>query len=418
LQQKQKIKRDSCKYGGKVMAGAELIGKEELKEVKDVLETGILMRYGFDKERKGVFKVREFEQKFAKYCGAKYALGVTSGSSALKVALTALDVGPGDQVICPAFTFLATYEAVLEVGAIPVMADIDESLNLDPDDIERKLTSSTKAVIPVHMCGAPARIDKILKIAKKHKLLVLEDNAQGCGGAFKGKKLGTFGQMGIFSFDYYKTLTTGEGGMILTDSQKLYNRSDWYHDHGHDHNPKVSRAMEGRSILGFNYRMNELQGALGLAQLRKLDKLIAEQKKNKQAIKDVLAQVKGVKFRKIPDPAGDTATFLAFNLPDETKAGKFQKAMAAEGVDAVIFKKNAWHYVPNWEHFLAKSTANSKKYPFADPINRGKVKYDRKSIPQAEDILGRTLVMGISVKMPKERFKKIKTAIEKAADVL
>jgi 8-amino-3,8-dideoxy-alpha-D-manno-octulosonate transaminase len=247
------------------MAGAELMGKEEIKEVMDVMETGVLMRYGFEKERKGIFKVREFEETFAKYCGAQYALGVTSGSAALKVALTALDVGPGDEVIVPAFTFLATYEAVLEVGAIPVVADIDDSLNMDPDDMAKRITPFTKAVIPVHMCGAPARIERIVAAANARNLLVLEDNAQACGGSYKGKKLGTFGHMGIFSFDYYKTITTGEGGMILTDSPDLYNRADWYHDHGHDHNPNVSRAMEGRTILGFNYRMNELQGALGLA---------------------------------------------------------------------------------------------------------------------------------------------------------
>ena len=166
------------------MAGAELIGKEEIKEVMDVLKTGVFARYAFDKERQGIWKVRDFETAFAKYCGAKYALGVTSGSAALKIALTALDVGPGDEVICPAFTFMATYEAVLEVGAIPVMGDIDDTLNLDPDDIPNKLTPRTKAVIPVHMCGAPARIDRIMKAARKHKLLVLEDNAQGLGASF------------------------------------------------------------------------------------------------------------------------------------------------------------------------------------------------------------------------------------------
>lgn len=400
------------------MAGAELIGKEEIKEVMDVLETGVLMRYGFDKERRGVFKVREFEAAFAHYCQAKYALGVTSGSSALKVALTAMDVGPGDEVICPAFTFLATYEAVLEVGAIPVMADIDETLNLDPNDIERKLTSYTKAVIPVHMCGAPAHIDKIVDVAKKHNLLVLEDNAQGCGGSYRGKKLGTFGDMGIFSFDYYKTVTTGEGGMVLTDNKELYLRSEWYHDHGHDHNPNVSRAMEGRTILGFNYRMNELQGALGLAQLRKLDTIIAEQKKNKNSVKDVLRNVKGIQFRELPDPEGDTATFLAFNLPDEGTAAKFQKTLGSEGVDTVCFKNNLWHYIPNWEHFLARSTANSKKYPFSDPSYKGNVSYDRSAIPQAEDILGRTLVMGISVRMPAEKLTAIAEGIEKAAKIL
>ncbi|OIP93255.1 MAG: aminotransferase [Syntrophaceae bacterium CG2_30_49_12] len=397
------------------MAGAELIGKEEIKEVMDVLNTGVLMRYGFDKERKGIFKVREFEEAFARYCGSKYALGVTSGSSALKVALTAMDVGPGDEVICPAFTFVATYEAVLEVGAIPVMADIDESLNLDYKDVESKITTLTKAVIPVHICGAPARIDKIIETARKHKILVLEDNAQACGGSYHGKKLGSFGDMGIFSFDYYKTITTGEGGMILTDSENLYRRADWYHDHGHDHNPNVTRAMEGRTILGFNYRMNELQGALGLAQLRKLPIVIREQKKNKEMLKEILVKIKGLKFRDIPDPAGDTATFLAFNLPEAKTAENLQKALSAEGIDTVCFKKNLWHYVPNWEHFLANSTANSQKYPFADPSYRGKVDYNRESIPHAEDILGRTLMMGIPVKMPEEKFTEIRRGIEKVA---
>ena len=397
------------------MAGAELIGQEEIKEVMDVLQTGVLMRYGFDKERKGVFKTRRLEEEFAQYCGVKYALGVTSGSSALKVALTAMDVGPGDEVLVPAFTFLATYEAVLEVGAIPVMCDIDDTLNFDPNEIEKKKTRYTKAVIPVHMCGSAAKIDKIMRMARKHKLMVLEDNAQGCGAGFKGKKLGGFGDMGIFSFDYYKTLTTGEGGMVITNNKKLYLRSEWYSDHGHDHNPKVSRALEGRTILGFNYRMNELQGAVGLAQLRKLDYIVAEQRKNKAVIKDALARVPGVEFRTLPDPEGDSATFLAFNLPEEKTALRFQKLLAAGGLDTTCYKNNKWHYVPNWEHFLAFSTANSKKYPFADKANKGRVKYSRKSIPFAEDILSRTLVMGIAVRMSQERLGTITKAIENAA---
>jgi 8-amino-3,8-dideoxy-alpha-D-manno-octulosonate transaminase len=397
------------------MAGAELIGQEEIKEVVEILETGVLMRYGFDAQRKGMFKVREFEEAFAKYCGTNYALGVTSGSAALKVALTALDIGPGDDVLVPAFTFLATYEAVMEVGAIPIMVDIDETLNLDPKEIAKKKTPYTKAVIPVHMCGSAACIDTILEEARKHKLLVLEDNAQGCGANFKRKKLGSFGDMGCFSFDYVKTVTTGEGGMVITNNKDLYHRAEWYHDHGHDHNPKVSRALEGRTILGFNYRMNELQGALGLAQLRKLDYICSEQRKNKKVIKDTLAEVSGVKFRKLPDPEGDSATFLAFNLPEEAQALKFQKLLAAQGVDTVCYKNNLWHYVPNWEHFLARSTAISKKYPFTDPSYKGKIEYSRASIPYAEDILGRTLVIQIMVKMGQEKLDSIRQAIEKAA---
>ncbi|MCL2669183.1 MAG: DegT/DnrJ/EryC1/StrS family aminotransferase [Syntrophaceae bacterium] len=398
------------------MAGAELIGKEELKELEVLFSTGILARYSEDQERKGIWKVRDFEKAFAKYTGSTYALGVSSGTCALKVALTALNVGPGDEVICPAFTFLATYEAVLEVGAMPVMADIDDTLNLDPDDIENKLTDRTKAIIPVHMCGAPARMDKIMKVAKKHKLVVVEDAAQACGASIKGKYTGTFGQMGIFSFDQYKTITTGEGGMIITDDLDLYHRAEWHHDHGHDHLSTVSRALDGRTILGFNYRMNEVQGAIGLAQLRKLNRVLAAQRKNKAAIEAMLAPIPGLKFRAVPDPAGDSATFLAFNLPTEKKAKAFQKALSAEGIGTTRYKENFWHYVPNWEHFLAKSTAQTKT-AFNDPRNR-KVKYSRKAIPKADDLLGRTLVMGIKVKMPAPVLKKIRKGIEKAAAAL
>jgi 8-amino-3,8-dideoxy-alpha-D-manno-octulosonate transaminase len=400
------------------MSGMELIGSEEKKEILDVLETGVLTRYGFDQERKGVFKVRQFEEEFKRYHGAAYALGVTSGSTALSVALSAMGVGPGDEVIVPAFTFVATYEAVLEVGAIPVAADIDASLNLDPDDIARKLTPFTKAVIPVHMCGAPADIGRIVEAARRLYLMVLEDNAQSVGGSYKGKKLGTFGEMGTFSFDYYKTLTTGEGGMVITDRKDLYDRADWYHDHGHDHNPKVSRAMEGRTILGFNYRMNELQGALGLAQIRKLDFIIAEQRKNKAAVKEILAGVPGIGFRAIPDPAGDTATHLAFNFPTEAQAEAFQAALGKGGVDTVCFKKNKWHYLANWEHLIAWSTANPKSFPFTNPIYRGKVDFSIRQYPQAHDLLGRTLFLGLPIRMPEGRLEQIRAAVQKAAEAL
>jgi len=398
------------------MPGNELIGKEEMKEVMDVLETGVFMRYEFDERRRGVYKVKEFEDTFAQYLGVRYALGVTSGSAALKVALTALDVGPGDEVIVPAFDFIATYEAVLETGAIPVMTDIDESLNLDPSALEDRITPLTKAVIPVHMCGAAAKIDDIIAVSKKHNLSVLEDNAQACGGSYNGIKLGTLGNMGILSFDYYKTITTGEGGMVVTNDKALYDRSDWYHDHGHDHNPAVGRALEGRTILGFNYRMNELQGAVGLAQLRKLDYIIREQKKIKGIIKEALGHIDGIGFRTLHDPEGDTATFLGFNAPDAATAKKLQAALRDQSIDTIYYKDNAWHYAPNWEHLIAWATANSKKFPFSN--HKGSIDYGNQHIPRAEELLGRTLFMIIPVKMAEERREQIVTGIEKAAKVL
>ncbi|NVL91263.1 MAG: DegT/DnrJ/EryC1/StrS family aminotransferase, partial [Desulfobacterales bacterium] len=302
------------------MPGFEVFGEEEKQEIMKVLETGVLFRYEFAEKRNNVYKVAEFEKRFAEYCGAGYAQAVSSGTAALRVAMVALGISPGDEVITQGFTFVATWEAILESGAVPVFTEVDESLTMDPEDLKRKITPRTKAIIPVHMLGAPARIEEIMIIADRHGIPVIEDTAQACGGICQGRHLGTFGAMGIFSFDPVKTITTGEGGMIVTDDPALYRYCSEYHDHGHDHNPELERGLEGRHFIGFNYRMTELQGAIGLAQLAKLDAIIAEQRRHKATIKAALEGVDGVTFRTVADPEGDTATFLAFFLPDAEAA--------------------------------------------------------------------------------------------------
>ena len=231
--------------------------------------------------------------------------------------------------------------------------------------------------------------------------------------------MGTFGDMGILSFDFFKTMTTGEGGMVITNRKDLYDRADWYHDHGHDHNPEVGRALEGRAILGFNYRMNELQGALGLAQLRKLDDLIiAGQRENKAFIKEALAGVPGITFRTLVDPAGDTATFLGFSLPDKERAKTFQKVLKEGGVDTICYGENLWHYAPRWEHLIGRATANSKGYPFTNPLYKGKVDYSVEAVPKAEDLMNRSLFIAIPVKMAPERKDAMAGAIKKAASAI
>ncbi len=285
------------------MPGFEVFGDEEKKEISDVLETGVLFRYEFGDQRRGIYKVRQFEEQFASYCGTKHAQAVTSGTAALKVALAALGVGPGDEVITQGFTFVATWEAIFDIGAVPVFAEVDETLNMDPADLEAKITPRTKVVIPVHMMGAPARIEEIVAIAERHGIAVLEDTAQAAGASLNGRKLGTFGSCGTFSFDAVKTMTTGEGGMIITADEKLWRAMSEYHDHGHDHavNPG-GRGGEGRRFIGFNYRMMELQGAIGLAQLARLDRdIIQPQRLNKKAMKEAVAPDSGSQF---PDRAG------------------------------------------------------------------------------------------------------------------
>lgn len=398
------------------MPGYEWIGETEKDQVNEVLDTGILFRYEFDNVRKGIYKVKEFEDRFAKYTGAVYAHAVTSGTSALKVALAALGVGPGDEVITQGFTFIATFEAIIEAGAVPIPAEIDETLNLSPEDFERKITDKTKAVIPVHMLGSPASIQDIIQIAAKHDIKVIEDTAQALGAAVGGKKLGTWGDMGTFSFDFYKTITTGEGGMVITNDRDLYTRASEYADHGHDHNPDVGRALEGRSFLGFNYRMSELQGAIGLAQLSKLEDMIQRQYENQALIRETLESVEAIKMRALPENGRDSYTHVCFFLPDEGKAAAFHSAITQKGVAAIYFKNNLWHFLSNWEHLIGRKTIWPGPYPFAGEPYGGDATYSEDMLPTTADILSRLVAIPVSLQTDEDQIRTIVMELQAAAD--
>jgi len=400
------------------MPGYEVIGEEEKNEILDVLSRKVLFRYEFDEQRKGIYKVEAFEKAFADYCGASHALAVSSGTAALRVALGALGVAPGDEVITQGFTFVATWESIMDAGAIPVFAEIDDTLCMDPADLEQKLSPRTKAIIPVHMCGAQARIDQIMNVADAHRIPVIEDTAQSCGGRLHGKALGTFGKMGTFSFDSVKTLTTGEGGMVISDDHDLFIRASEYHDHGHDHNPNVGRGLEKRRFIGVNSRMMELQGALGLAQLEKLDKImLPRQRKNKDRIKEALSRIDQITFRQVPDPEGDTATFLIFFLPTEKKAKAFNQAMAEAGAGAVYWYDNTWHYYEEWEHLLEGKSLLRYAYPFKTESGEDRCCYAKDALPKSAELMSRALSIPINIYMD-EQIPKILKAIEKAASVL
>ncbi len=398
------------------MPGFEVFGAEEKKEIMDVLDTGVLFRYEFGDQRNGIFKVREFEDKFAAYCGSQHGQAVTSGTAALKVAMAALGIGPGDEVITQGFTFVATWEAIFDVGAVPVFTEVDETLNMDPADLEKKITDKTKLIVPVHMLGAQARIKEIMAIAKKKGIPVLEDTAQAPGAKLNGKALGSFGVCGTFSFDSVKTITTGEGGMIITDDETLWRHMSEYHDHGHDHavNPG-GRGGEGRSFIGFNYRMMELQGAMGLAQLAKLDEIVASQQKNKAAIKEAVAHIPGVTFRTILDEQGDSASFIGFFLPDAEAATKVNDILAENGAGAIPFGSNTWHFYPKWEHLMAGSTLTKSGWPFKSHGKR-RVIYDADVLPQSAALMDRLLVYPVPVNLPEERLRQITEALNKAVN--
>jgi 8-amino-3,8-dideoxy-alpha-D-manno-octulosonate transaminase len=400
------------------MPGFEVFGEEEKKEIADVLETGVLFRYEFAEQRKGIYKVKEFEEKFAKYCKTSYAQAVTSGTAALKVALMALGVGPGDEVITQGFTFVATWEAILDIGAIPVFTEIDETLNMDPKDLQKKITEKTRCIVPVHMLGSAARIEEIVAIADKTDIPVLEDTAQAAGATLKGKHLGTFGTCGTFSFDSVKTMTTGEGGMVITAGERLWRDVSEYQDHGHDHLPNPgARGGEGRNFIGFNYRMMELQGAVGIAQLAKLDSMIEAQRKTKKKLMEAVAAIPGAKLREMPDESGDSATFFAFMLTDKEHCRRVNSHLKEKGFGAINFSENSWHFYPQWEHLFNGSTLTNSGWPFKAHGEKRRVVYNPELLPRSAAIMERALVYPIPIKMDHEKLEAMCSAITSAATI-
>jgi 8-amino-3,8-dideoxy-alpha-D-manno-octulosonate transaminase len=339
------------------MPGFEFFGDEERKEVNDVLETGIMMRYGFDGPRKGVWKAKELEQAINDTFGSTYSQLVSSGTAALTTALAALGIGAGDEVIMPCFTFVASFEAVLSVGAVPVLVDIDETLTVNPEAVRKAITPKTKCIMPVHMCGSMANLDALQQICAEHNLLLLEDACQSIGASYKGRSLGTIGDAGTFSFDFVKTITCAEGGAVLTNNEDIYIKCDGYSDHGHDHKG-VDRGADLHPFIGYNYRISELHAAVGLAQIRKLSTFLAIQRKNHAQLKAILSQVPEISFRQIPDGNGDSCTFLSWFLPSAEIMRLVVAELKAKNIYAGNFYwfDNNWHYIRKWDHLKHKGT--------------------------------------------------------------
>lgn len=392
------------------MPGFEIFGDEEKKEVADVLETGVLFRYGFEGVRNGHFKALEFEKKLCEITGARYSHLCSSGTAALCTALTACSIGAGDEVIVPGFTFVATFEAIILVGAIPVFSEIDETLCLNPDRLEDVITSKTRAVVPVHMCGAMARIDEIKIVCDKKGLILLEDACQSLGASYQGKALGTFGLSGCFSFDAVKTVTCGEGGGIITDNKDVYKKADQFADHGHDHLGGPDRGADDHPIIGTNYRISELNAAVGLAQLNKLDQILSIQRKNKLAIKDAMADLPEISFRYIPDAKGDSATFLSFFLPTEERARQIAKNLADNKVGCPYWYDNNWHYYKKWLHLKEMKRSARLAVELADNLPD----YKNIVLEESDDIMKRTISMQIMLAWTKEDIEKRIQAIIKS----
>ncbi len=381
------------------------IGEEEKKEVLEVLDRKYLFRYYGPEEYPS--KVRELEELFAKKVGAKYALALNSCTSALVTSLVALGIGPGDEVIVPGYTFFASAAAVVSAKAVPVIAEIDESLTLDPRDVKEKITPHTRAIVPVHMRGMPCKMDELRAIAKTYNLKIIEDTAQATGGTYQGKHLGTFGDCGAYSFQYHKIITAGEGGMLVTEDERTYNRAMGYHDTAACWRPNryALPRFEDENFCGMNFRMSELHGAVLLAQVRKLDGLLDLMRRNKRIIKQALDGLEDIRFREVTEERGDTGICVVWYMDSPERAAEVARRLKQDGVDAKHLyspERRDWHVYAYWTHLLDKVTPTDEGCPWACPYYKGEVAYAPDMNPRTLDILGRAVHVNVPPQLSKD----------------
>lgn len=387
------------------MAGIEFFGDEERKEVNEVLETGILFRYGFDDARKGMFKAKELEAEAEKFTGAKFAHAVSSGSTAVSTALGAAGIGLGDEVIVTPFTFVATVEAIMLIGALPVFAEVDETLCLSAEGIKAVMTPNTKGICLVHMCGAAADMDAIMPIVKDNNLVLVEDAGQALGAFHNGTSVGLFGTAGAFSFDFFKITTAGEGGLCITNDEKVYNHMAEYSDHGHTHTGN-NRGMEPHYIMGTNFRLSETNAAIGKVQMQRVSKIRANNKKHKAILKTALSEIEGITFRRMPDPEGDSATFLNFFLPSAELAQKAMAQFAEDGVAGFNYwYTNMYHFINQWDHIKDLKSPNKLGiHHFGAPQD-----YHALELPKSNEVIGRLISLGVKSNWPESELEEFKS---------
>jgi dTDP-4-amino-4,6-dideoxygalactose transaminase len=358
--------------------GHEWIGREERDAVLEVVESGHLFRYGRPEDPAFKKKVYTFEQELAAACGVRHAVATSSGSASLIAALLAVGIEPGDEVVVPAYTFVASYSSIIFCGAVPVLAEIDESLTLDPSEVERRITARTKAIMPVHMLGSPCDMSAILAVAARHGLVVIEDACQAAGASYRGRRLGSLGRIGAFSLNFFKTITAGDGGALVTDDTELYHRAFAIHDQGHL--PLRTGVEVGvRSILGMNFRMNELTGAVALAQIRKLDAIVRALREKKARFKSGIAGIPGMSFRKLSDPEGECATLCTVIFDDAARAARVAERLGTTTVD-----RSGWHVYANMEHVTRWLAERGR------PSGKG-------AYPRTDDILSRSINLSVGV---------------------
>jgi 8-amino-3,8-dideoxy-alpha-D-manno-octulosonate transaminase len=393
------------------MAGTELFGAEERKEIEDVLSTGILFRFNHDAQRNNIWKAKDFEAEAKKITGAKHALAVSNGSAAILAALAASGIGMGDEVICPPFTYIATIEAVLMLGALPVFAEIDETFCLSAEGIKNAITPKTKAVCLVHMCGGNANMDEIMAVVNEHQLILVEDAGQAFAASYKGTATGLFGKAGAYSFDFFKIATAGEGGILVTNDEATYKLADSYCDHGHDHIGN-NRGMENHPIIGFNYRISELHAAVGAAQTRKVPAIREANLKNKAFLQKELSKVEGISFSKLGDDNGDSGTFLNILMPDTETAKRTVDEFNKAGVAGFNYWfTNMYHFINQWEHIKGLKTASK----LGVEVIGMPQDYTNLNIPTTQAVVGRLISFGVRCTWTEDEMKSLATKISECA---
>jgi dTDP-4-amino-4,6-dideoxygalactose transaminase len=410
-----------------MLPGAVRMGGDEeeaaVEAVREVIRSKRLFRHhGVSPNPLARSRVGRLEEAFAARMEVPHALAVNSGTSALVCGLAGLGIGPGDEVIVPAYTWFSTATAVLAVGAVPVVAEVDESLTLDPTDVERRISPHARAIVPVHMRGAPADMDRLLALARERDLRVLEDVAQAPGGSFRGRPLGSLGDAGAFSFQMAKVMTAGEGGMLTTGDRDVHRRAAMYHDSA---SPPGMGVRADEWLPGLNLRMAELQAAVLLVQLDRLDGLLAEMRARKAALKARLAgplAARGVRFRTIHDAEGDVALALVFLLPDAARTERVVAALANENVPASrLYQELAGqerdytdlHAYPAWAPLLERRTWSAEGGPWRR--HPRDVEYPADACPATTDLLRRAVHVDISPDLSPRQVEQIADAI---ADVV
>ncbi len=396
------------------LSGPQYYDDEERRELVDVLENRSPFRWwGLDAKGHPPDKCIKFEKEFAEHQHTKYCVAVTSGTTALMTALAALEVGPGDEVILPAWTWYACYDAIISAGALPVFAEVDESMNIDPSDIERHITPQTKAIMAVHILGAPADMDPILALAKKHNLKVLEDCAQSVGVSYKGQPVGSMGDCGIYSFQVNKTISPGEGGAVVTSNPYLFERAARFHDCGFlrdGHARVLNQAGRMHDFSSCQYRMSEFTAAVLRAQLRKLDRIVGDFRDKTTRVTAGIKDLPGIQFRKQNDPAGGLGNWVFINTSGKEQRNRFLKAMRAENVSAEPMGGSA--ILPVATHIEKKETLQPGWPSFT--VGRGKtIQYGAAACPQTIDIWNRYVGIPMDPKFSDQDVADIIAAVRK-----